>query len=46
MMNDLLKESLKQLLLARKFQLLDKMKQDRGSAKSRVKLAEGVRIFV
>lgn len=39
MINDLLKESLKQLLLAQKFQLLDKMKQERSSAKSRVKSA-------
>ena len=38
MINDLLKESLKQLLLAQKFQLLDKMKQERSSAKIRVKL--------
>lgn len=39
MKNDLQKESLKQLLLAQKVQLLDKMKQARSGATSRVEAA-------
>jgi len=39
MKNDLQKESLKQLLLAQKVQLLDKMKQERSGATSRVEAA-------
>jgi len=39
MKNDLQKESLKQLLLAQKIQLLDKMKQARSGATSRVEAA-------
>ena len=39
MKNDLQKESLKQLLLAQKVQLLEKMKQERSGATSRVEAA-------
>ena len=39
MKNDLQKESLKQLLLAQKAQLLDKIEQERGGLKSRVEAA-------
>jgi DnaK suppressor protein len=39
MKNDLQKESLKQLLLAQKVQLLEKMKQERSDATSRVEAA-------
>jgi DnaK suppressor protein len=39
MKNDLQKESLKQLLLAQKVQLLDKMTQERGGASSRAEAA-------
>ena len=39
MKNDLQKESLKQLLLAQKVQLLDKMNQERGGASSRAEAA-------
>ena len=40
MKNDLQKESLKQLLLAQKVQLLEKMKQERSGATSRVEAAD------
>ena len=40
MKNELQKESLKQLLLAQKVQLLDKMKQERGGKNSRAEAAE------
>ena len=39
MKNELQKESLKQLLLAQKVQLLDKMKQERGGKNSRAEAA-------
>ena len=39
MKNELQKESLKQLLLAQKVQLLDKMAQERGGKKSRAEAA-------
>jgi DnaK suppressor protein len=39
MKNDLQKESLKQLLLAQKVQLIEKMKQERSGATSRVEAA-------
>ena len=39
MKNDLQKESLKQLLLAQKAQLLDKIEQERGGLKSRAEAA-------
>ena len=39
MKNDLHKESLKQLLLAQKVQLLEKMKQERDGATSRIEAA-------
>ena len=40
MKNDLQKESLKQLLLAQKVQLLDKIEQERGGLNSRSEAAE------
>ena len=40
MKNELQKESLKQLLLAQKVQLLDKMAQERGGKNSRAEAAE------
>ena len=39
MKNELQKESLKQLLLAQKVQLLDKMKQERGGKNCRAEAA-------